>query len=394
MELQKNKEAAERANRAKSDFLAVMSHEMRTPMNAIIGMTDLTLQLPISKEARENLEIIKTASRTLLELINDILDLSRIERGQLEIDSEPFDLRLVLKDVYVLYEITARNKGIAFECNCSISGDAVYIGDPLRIKQVVINLVGNAIKFTKKGFVRLSVDIIDELDELGRKTLLFTVEDSGIGIPADRLEDIFDAFVQADSSTSRHFGGTGLGLNISKRLVELMGGRIGVESDLGKGSKFRFSIPLVPTETEKLVRPLDHFDELTEDSANYKILIAEDNEFNQILIRKVLEKVGHKVEIVNNGKDVIGMLRSGQYDLILMDVMMPEMDGFEATRLIRNDASGIINNKIPIIAMTAHAMQGDRERCLSAGMNDYVAKPINTPELFGAIHRVMATRVY
>ncbi len=257
---------------------------------------------------------------------------------------------------------------------------------------MIINLVGNAIKFTKEGFVRLTVDIIDDLDEFGRKTLFFTVEDSGIGIPTDRQEDIFKAFVQADISTSRHFGGTGLGLNISKRLVDLMGGRIGVESEVGKGSKFSFSIPLAPAEADRLVKPSVHTDEATEHRPNYRILIAEDNEFNQILIRKILEKAGHKVEIVNNGRDIIEMLKAEHYDLILMDVMMPGIDGLETTRLIRNDNTGLINNEIPIIAMTAHAMQGDRERCLSAGMDDYVSKPIKTDDLFSAIHKVMASR--
>jgi signal transduction histidine kinase/CHASE3 domain sensor protein/ActR/RegA family two-component response regulator len=364
-------EQAESATKAKSRFLASMSHEFRTPLNGILGMTTLLMSGPMSDEQREFSSAIKTSGESLLRLINDALDLSKIEAGHLEFETVDFDLESTLLDLQKSFAYSARQKHLDLSIDLDRGLPQYLSGDPGRLRQILINLIGNAIKFTPRGSVK--VRVTNEGESNGVASVRFAVEDSGIGIAKETLGNLFQEFVQADSSTTRLYGGTGLGLSICKRIVEMMGGEIGVDSEPGRGSTFWFRAPFkVGQKTEIATPSLDPI----EATLTLRILIAEDNQVNQLIITRMLEKLGARCDVVANGKEAISALQTRPYDLVLMDCNMPEMDGYEATAFIRSSSS-IPENRIPIVAMTANALKGDAERCIQVGMDDYVSKPLS-----------------
>ena len=388
--LLKARDDAEAANRAKSAFLATMSHELRTPMNAIMGFTELTLQSGLTQEQRKFLGIVRTRSKDLLVLLSDILDMSKIEAERMELVREPFSVAQLVSEVIEMMALPAGNKNLYLEKRTASDLPAVVYGDAQRLRQVLVNLLGNAVKFTDNGGVRVLVERDTNPNVAGDHVMLhFSVQDTGIGIAADKMGDIFKSFVQVDNSNARKYGGAGLGLAIVKRLVEMMGGSVWVESEIGKGSTFQFTVRLslhaaqgINPETIPLARQASF-------PRRLRILVVEDDECSSLLAIQILKNAGHDSAQASTGQAALDALTRSDFDLVLMDVKMPGMDGLEATRQIRNPQTAVRNHRIPVIALTAHAMKEDEAHCLQAGMNAYIAKPVTHSALLSIVERVM-----
>ncbi len=389
-ELERAMHGALNASQAKSEFLANMSHELRTPMNGLLGMLDLALDSGINGEQKDQLETAQRCAYSLLALLNDILDLSKIEAGKMMLEKIPFDARAVVEDCVRSQAAKAGQKKIDLRFESNAGPHPNLLGDPLRVRQIVANLLSNAIKFTDQGKILVSLELSPRPD--GRITATIQVSDTGPGIPADKLTKIFEKFTQADGSVTRKYGGTGLGLAITRKLVEMHGGAVRVDSQVGNGSMFEVTLPCeaAPEAAQSVAPELSEIHgEAPAERAPARLLLVEDNLVNQKVVLAVLRKKGYLIDVANDGREALNKLaESVHYDLVLMDVQMPVLDGLETTRLIRRDPRW---DHLPVVAMTAHAMNGDRERCLQAGMNAYISKPVQPAHLIATIERQLTS---